>query len=263
MPCMSWYRSDLYQCRGVISQMTLGVALKTHIERLNPAIGYPTKNATIGDLFQRESLTPTGYPTIYTEAVTGLGSGAMNANGTYILTTGAVTGDDVDLRMSGLALARQSSRTFGSVRTITGTLDYYTIFNLQSAVNHEGFVGLMGNSFSALTAIPTTAVHMGVYWDISAQANFRITSANGTSQVDDDSGIPLDTTARCLHIRWTGLNTATIELLDVTNFLPIAATTFSVSALNSLTQMYPHWFVQTETTAARAMATVGWMAKIT
>ena len=217
-----------------------------------------------GDFFQREALTPTGFPTIYTEAVTGLGSGAMASTGaSYILTTGAVTGDDVDLRLSGLALARLPQATFGSIRSLTGTIDYYTIFNLQSAVNHEGFVGLMGNSVAALTGLPTTAVHMGVYWDISAQANFRITSANGTTQVDDDSGIPLDTTARCLHIQWTGANAATIELLDVTNFAVISGTSFSVTALNSKAIMFPHWFVQTETTSARALSVGGWIARLT
>lgn len=239
-----------------------GFTIKNFLERFNPAIGYPMKDGWVGDFFFREALTPTGWPTIYTEANVGGGSGAINTSGLYILTSGAAAGDDVDLRLSGMSLSRATTRTFNALRSIIGTLDYYTIFNLESVTLTEGFIGIMNNASAALTALPTTAAHVGVFWDASAQANFRMTSSDGTTQVNSDITVPLDTVQRCLHIRITGLNTGIVELLDAGTFLPISGTTVTISALGSVLMYMPHWFIQTETTAARALATSGWMAKI-
>lgn len=236
-----------------------GFTIKNFLERFNPAIGYPVKGGWIGDFFLRETLTPTGWPTIYTEANVGGGSGVMNADGYYLLTTTALAGDDVDLRLSGINFGILDAMLANSIRGLGLVLDYYTSFLIPTTTLVEGFVGFMGRNFTALAALPTTARHIGIYWDISVGPNFILTSGNDAAQATTNTNIAVDNASHFLHIRWTGSNAATAELMTFAQ-IPQGAT-HTTTDLGTTGNMTPHWFVQGET-AARTLRVVNWIARI-
>lgn len=236
-----------------------GFTIKNFLERFYPAIGYPIKDGWIGDFFARLSLIPTGCPTIYTETFMGAGSGAINSSGFYLQTTAAAVGDDADLRIDHVLL-RNPAFTQGTIRNLTGIIDLYMTFQIPVTTLVEGFIGITLGSNAALAALPTTAGHMGIYWDISVGANFILSSADGTTQSTTDTTIAVDDAIHTLHIRWTGQNAAILELMDTTNI--IQGTTRTVTALNSLNTGFIHSFVQTETIAARILRLYNWIARI-
>ncbi len=146
------------------------------------------------ETFSRELLNPANAIPIYTVTLggTGGGSGVITQMFRLLLTTDSTaSGDDVDVR-SIIALKRSYSDDGIQPFTTTVTMD--VMFNLGGTVtNTEGFIGLTGSA-AALSALPTTVRSLGIFWDLSANANFFLTSANGTTQVTTDTTIAADDT---------------------------------------------------------------------
>jgi len=231
--------------------MGLTAALTTQ-KKINVYPEFPTNsiNSTFIDNFTREAITPTGAYTLYTSASNdGNGSsGITSGNRLHLTTDTSAAGDDESVRLSGFALQRIPTST-----VFTSTRNAYKItivFSITGALTTEGFIGI-SDQIAALTALPTTARHLGVYWDISAQANWRITSANGTDQVDTDTGEALDTGINRLEIEWTGTNAAVIKFFNGADATTASATQ-TVTAFGMGTGEL-HFFIQTETTAARVL----------
>lgn len=227
-------------------------------------IPYRARGYIFGDDFARETLTPTGFPTLYTNAETGA-AGSSGISGTVnraTLTTDATgAGDDQDMRTSGLRIDRnyQSVITGGMPAVLnTSKVDIYLPFALTAATDTEGFIGIHSGT-SALTALPTTARHLGLYWDISAGANYMLSSSDGTTQTTVDTTIAVSTTIRILKISWTAEDAATLQLYTLAG--ATAGTGATVSAFNGTSAVSHeiHWFVQTETNAAKGLTVYPWV----
>ena len=240
--------------------------IKTIDERIAmyPDIGMLAKNQWIGDSFQRETLTPTGYPTIYTLAENGAGTQAMNtAQASFRLTTAATIGNDQDMRLSGIQLLGAfTSRNIMSIRNPAEVIDYWTRFKIGQTVTSEGFIGVMGAAAAQISALPTTAAHLGVYWDESVNNALTLSSADGTTQSTTDSTINTSSSAIIsLHIRWDGADDGIVELVTNDGFT-VSGTGHTYTAFNASRYAVPHWFVQTEAAAGKLIDLYGWMARL-
>lgn len=207
--------------------------------------------------FAREAITPTGWPTLYTNAETG--AGGTSSIGTTLnrvsLVTDANTGDDQDMRTSGLRIDRNYPSTVTGMtmpQLQTSAVQVDLPFSTSSALANECFVGIH-TGVSALTALPTTARHLGVYWDISAGANFMLTASDGTTQTTVDTTIAVDTAVHILRITWTGEDAATLQLYTAAGATEGTGQTVSAFNGSSGVSHEIHWFVQTETTAAKTL----------
>jgi len=205
------------------------------------------------DEFMREALLPANGYTFYTVAVNGAGTGVVNVGRQLLMTTAATATNDVDVRVSGVTIQRTpDDLTTQDQRT---TVTMLVRFIVGTATSVEGFIGLEDLQ-AQLSAIPTTVRHLGLFWNISADANFFFTSANGTDQVTADTGVAVAAAAFTLRIIWTGNDAATIELLD-SNQAVLATEVVTAIAMAGET-MTPHFFVETETSAARTLTVNGW-----
>jgi len=222
-----------------------------------PKLSAAIPDATIADLFDRETLTPTGAYTLYTVASNDSnGTAAINNATELLLTTdSSAIGDDVDVRVSGVSMIRTPDLAipFDSEKS-RAVLDIR--IKLNQTADTEAFIGIV-NQASALTALPTTASHVGIQFDKSGDDNWTFTSANG-AQVTTDSTVAATTTAFKIRITWTGNNAATVQIFD-TDFVTVLATE-TVTSISSQVQ-HLHFFLQTEATAAKEMDIQSWSAE--
>lgn len=215
------------------------------------------------DDFARTAITPTGYPTLYTNAETGAsGTSGMSAtlNRVTLTTDSSGAGDDQDMYTSGLRIDRNyplifTGMTMPDMQTSAVQIDLP--FVMGSAADIEGFIGIH-SGVAALTALPTTARHLGVYWDKSAGNNFMLSSSDGTTQTTVDTTTAFSTAGFILRINWTGEDAATLTLLTAAG--AASGTAATVTAFNgaSAASHEIHWFVQTETTAAKSLNIYPW-----
>jgi len=212
-----------------------------------------------GDQFNRETLNPTNAVAIYTTAATNSGTATITSVAEELsLTTDTATSDDVHVRTSESAFERVPIDLIYDDRSSI-VLDI--TFNVNATTSTEGFIGFL-RGVSAITAIPTTARHVGLNWDRSASANYFFTSANGTDQVTTDTGFVIKNTNARIRAIWTGNDTATIEYyVDDNSQSPDASE--SVTALGMENNNYELClFIQTETTAARSLRVKEWQVII-
>ena len=221
-----------------------------------PLLTYPKQFSKVSDELNRTTLNASGAIAFYVLASNdGNGTVTMNATGGARLTTdSSAAGDDASLRLSELDIRRV-------VRGVTDSRSKITLivtFALPSATSTEGFIGFM-DAKGALAALPTTGRHMGVYWDASAGANFMLTSADGTSQSTTDTTIALATSGKRIEIVWNGDDSATLSFFSTTTTKTPSATQ-TVTSLNMNQRSFQlHFFVQTETTAAKTLDLFEWM----
>ena len=85
-----------------------------------------------------------------------------------------------------------------------------------------------------------------------------LSSSDGTTQTTVDTTIPLDTAAHILRIIWTGEDAATLQLYTAAG--ASEGTGKTVTALNGTSgnSHEIHWFIQTETTAAKVLRVFPW-----
>lgn len=214
------------------------------------------------DDWNRESITPTGYPTLYTNAETG-GSGSSGINSIInrcsLTTDSTGAGDDQDMRTSGLRIDRNYPSTMTGLLPdhTTSTVQIDLPFILGATTDIEGFIGIH-SGVAALTALPTTARHLGVYWDKSAGNNFMLSSSDGTTQTTVDTTTAFSTALFNLRIIWTAEDAATLQLYTAAG--AASGTGATVTAFNgsSAASHEIHWFVQTETNAGKSLQIYPW-----
>jgi len=219
-----------------------------------PDVGQTKVDTILVDEFARESLNPTGAYTVYT-ATSNDSNGSVtftNNNRLRLTTDSSAIGDDENVRSSGLGFGRIATSTITDTRT---QLLFRIVFNLVQTADTEMFLGIHDGA-SALAVLPTTARHMGVFADASAQANFILTSGNNSAQATADTGVALDTSTHRIDITHTGANAATIEFFDAVSGTTADATQ-TVTALG-LAAPELQFFVQTEAAAAKSLEIREW-----
>ena len=220
--------------------------------------GTRARQFIFGDDFARESITPTGYPTLYTNTETGAaGTSSLDSgpNRVNLITDSTGAGDDQDMRTSGLRIDRNytsliTGMTMPEMQTSTVQIDLP--FVLTGALATEAFVGLHA-AISALTGLPTTARHLGLYVDISVGANYMLSSSDGTAQTTVDTTIPVDTNIHILRITWTGEDAATLQLYTAAGVAEGTGKTVTAFNVASGASHDIHWFVHIETNSAKTM----------
>jgi hypothetical protein len=231
-----------------------------------PQLGQIKKNTHVGDEFRRSTLNPTNSYALYTTAATGTGTAAISTTVLKLQASGAA-GDDVSVVSTGLAFSRVSRSVQLDSRSL---VIMRVIFQTPTTTNTEGFIGLVRTS-SALTALPTTARHLGVYWDRSANANYILTSGNNSAQVTTNTGEAIANTPLMLEITWTGDDSATIRLYketalnneDFSTLISTHTVTSLANAAASAFEMYLHFFIQSESTATTDLDVHQWLASAT
>ena len=232
-----------------------------------PQIGSIKQFTVISDEFNRPTLNPTNLMPFYTLA-NGAGTGTAaiaSALNQVQVTTTNTTNDNSTLRTSGIGFARASH--FIDNRT---SLVLDIVFSLGSATSEKVFVGFI-NSDTPISALPTTAIHMGIYLDTSVSNNLILSSANGSAQVTTDTGSAIVANQLYrLNISWTGTQSAVITLYtsvsgtglnDLT--LLVKQQTVSALATGIALAFEIQWFIQTLTTATRQLSCQEWQVSAT
>jgi len=219
-----------------------------------PSISGATIDARLADEFTREALNTSNAYVLYTTASTNSGTAVPNSNTQLLLTTDTASSDDVSVRTSGLSFSRDSSIDSRSIITVDFS------FKVGETTNTEGFVGIISNS-AALTALPTTARHMGIKWDRSVSANFFFTTGNNSAQATTDTGQAISTSTQNITIEWTGDDVAIIRGNQLGTVYPTPTHTATTLEAENFGYLL-HIFIQTETTAARTLTFLDWRVKI-
>lgn len=223
------------------------------------------RNRVFFETFARESLQPSGWPLYFTFAETGAGGAPAvdTALNRLTLTTDVNAGDDQSARLSSFRIERAYTSLITGMPdygTLTTQVELHLPFAVTGAADGEAFIGIHSGS-AALTALPTTARHLGIYWDISAGANYMLTSSDGTTQTTVDTTIPVDTSIHILRILWTGENVATLTLLTAAG--AAQGTAKNVTAFNGTSGVFHevHFFIQAEAGGAKVLQVYPFMIK--
>ena len=234
---------------------------------------YPAINESIGntefiDQFQRESITPTGFPAIY--ATTSNDSNGVfsivNGNSLNLQTDNSAIGDDANCRFT---VTQQRIPQWNGTDS-RSMIEYDLIIITSGAVaDTEWFAGIMMSGLgvgigSALSNLPTTDEHIGAFFDASASGNIFLSSGNGSAQVTTDTGeVTAPSTLYRINILWNGVNSATVSLYTGTSpNINTLVSTQTITDLNSAQTGQMHIFVQTEATAAKDLRLAEWRYKI-
>jgi len=246
-------------------------AIAADAEIFYPKFPTPKQGGIIGDHFDRNSVNPTDAIDLYT--IDGAGSEVVGIDSQRRLSmaTGGTIGNDASVR---------TNISFNRIIPLVDTrssIEIDVIFSLAEDTTTEGFIGLHTGD-AALTALPTTARHAGIFWDVSADSqDMFFTSGNGTSQVTSSGMTDLLSTADSrlvrLNLIWNGDDNITMEAFrgsttDPTDFTAnvfnsdTTVTSF-LAGSSSLTATQLHFFVQTEASAAKTLFIDEWRCKIT
>ena len=194
-----------------------------------------------GDHFDRDSITPTGYPTIWTTGGVGTETVAISTATSFIahglqLTTGAVIADDA----FATAIGVKALRGLESISTIKMTI----VVSLDSAADVECFLGIIDGAVTNTLVIPTTERHAGFILDRSVSANWRRSTGDGGTQSITSTSVAATTASQTLAITWTSGNVnfdvGTTDVGDNTANLPTEDRGY-----------HPYLMAQTEAAAAK------------
>lgn len=212
------------------------------------------------DDFSRENLNPSGAITGYTTGGVGTPSHSIQLRKDYKLATSAAIGNTAasvfDILGMGLNIA-------SAIDTRSKyELDFMLVPN--TTVTTKGFVGIVDQS-SILTALPTTTRHLGIYWDTSVDNNFRLSSANGTTQSTTDTGTAIAATVYRLNVLWNGIDSATIKLFSGsgTTWNTEKASQTVTSFYNGATSrtLFPHFYAEALAAASSIVLLTDWKVK--
>ena len=222
-----------------------------------PDIGSVTTDQRIRDSFKRVDLAPTNAYVIYTTSTTGSGTAAIASSlDRFDLTTGSTAGNDVSTRVSNIGFYRGGAGIFqDNTRSL---IEIDILFNLGNVVGVETFIGLMTVN-TALTVLPTTARHLGLRFDDSAENNWILTSADGTTQSTTDTSVAASSSVFRLNISWTGDDSAELRLFGGTNATVQQGGTHTVTAFGGAARTgIIHFFVQAEGATAESLRIHEW-----
>lgn len=232
-----------------------------------PQIPSIQNNTKTVDEFIRAALNPVNVIAPYTVATTGAGStGVINDNKQLLMTTDANIGDNVSVRTTFFFMRRPRTQlTAGIGAGSRSQLILDILFAPGEATDGEGFVGLLDLD-SAQTAIPTTANHLGAFWNNSASANMFLSSANGATQTTTDTSTATNG-IKLLRIVWTGDDAAELEIFNEsvsgsTNFdNSIGTQTVTAIGMNNASFIL-HFFIETEAASLRNLFVPEWRLSI-
>ena len=230
--------------------MTLGIALSPSKIKEYPEFPTYQSGYTWRETFHRTTLTPTDWPILWNTAVVATGTVTLDTN--EAIRVGAATNltsdvadawmTNISLRLETISINRAFSPKLPSKYKVTMQ------FQTNSAANVKAFIGII-NNFTGIGALPTTVRHCGIQIDTTASANWFTTSANGTSQVTEDTAVAGSTALLYAVITVNGTDSATIELVDSTGSVLYTDT---VTALSHGSQSFtPHIYSETLTTSAK------------
>lgn len=232
----------------------IGIGLKPIQYNMYPNWSF-APHSVIGDLFARETLNDTDTPLLYTVGT--LGTKAVTKNIGLVLTSPGTGVAESEIRTSGFWFVNQPRFTIPIFTKTASVVDLYVSFQMAQTSATNMFIGLIGNSITELTALPTTAVHMAVTFNSSA--TFSFSSADGATQTATNSTVNTLTAQNILHIQWSSLNGGLIELLDP-NGAPVGVSV-TVAALGSVQTYNLHLFIEESAAAAKVLNVQGWYAK--
>ena len=153
-----------------------------------PGINGISTGSSFHDEFNRATLNPTGGYGIYATAGTGTEDIAtvISTGRTQLrLKTGATIADDASVRTSEYYFERAKGPD--PTQEDRDKIRFDCLFNCFNAVSTKGFIGFILGTDAALTALPTTVAHMGIFWDTSSNTDYFLTSADGTDQTTTSS----------------------------------------------------------------------------
>lgn len=234
-----------------------------------PNLGQAHKDVIIKDEFLREALNPTNAVVLYTVTSNDSNGTAAIQSGNLlrITTDNSAIGDDIDVRTSGFTLPRTALDTNIDSRSQLKLTIVVKIAG--STVGQECFFGII-NSQAALSALPTTAAHLGFEFNDSDDSTWQFTSANGSSQVSaDTTSTYTASTFYKMEIIWTGNDSAVLNMFsggtDLSSGFTLDGTTTVTSLQAGSLQfgMELHFFMQAEGTAAELIDIREWSLEVT
>ena len=224
--------------------------------RTHPLSGAIANNWFFSDQFNRTTLNPSDVLALYATTVAGTGTIVIAGANSLQIQTGTTINSNTQIRLSEMAFQRQALGLENR-----GTVIYESTFqNNATVAGVEMFVGLVIQSSANLTALPTSAArHLGIQLDASVSGNFFWTTANGTDEVNTDTGILANTARRRLRISWTGDDSAIMEVFDGT-LLDNLVDSITVTDIDmSDTRVFtPVWFMENEAAANKDLRIQWW-----
>lgn len=233
-----------------------------------PSIQQIRQFIILRDDFTREVLNPASTLALYT-TTNGQGTGTssiLSGLQNQIQTT-AVSGDNTDCRASAVGFVRSNSVDNNRSQL---TFDFIWLDNETTA--RKIFIGIGGVSFGlGMTALPTTTRHLGLYLDTAVSNNYKLSSADGTTQTTTDTGIAVQsTTNNRLQILWNGDDSATINYFTTTTagttILPqtlVKSQTVSSFSAGSIAAYNARCFIITSAASAKNIFWRGWQVQAT
>lgn len=188
------------------------------------------------DIFNRETLIPTGAYTVYTVSVNGAGTVVSSVGLRVLMTTDTTASNDCNLRLSGMTLVRNDidNLNFDSRSVITVTIT----FEIVSTTNSEGAISLI-NSITKMATLPTTARHMSLVWDFGVDNFWHLVSGDGTTETNDTTSLASNNNnTRKLVITWSGDNAGLLELFASPSDATPVASQIVTAMGNSSTRAY-------------------------
>ena len=160
----------------------------------------PLKGDVLVEEFTRASLNPTDFPAYYTTGGVGTPATTITSGELLELITSAGINDTANLVLDGLGFSLDPWYVDNKSQII-----FNAIIQPVDVASLQIFVGLH-TGVTALTALPTTNIHLGIYVDQGVSNNYILTSGNGAAQSTTDTGVAIDTTRRRVEIIRTGVN---------------------------------------------------------
>lgn len=237
-----------------------------------PSFAQIKQNAIYRDTFSRETLNTTGAYTLYTTAVDASGTVGIVNQSTCNVKTDVNTNNQAQIHTSGFTFPRTD--WYADTRS---AINLDIIFDCPTTTNVQYFIGILFlQPAASLSALPTTKRHMGLYLDTSVSNNFKLSSANNTTQVTTDTGKAVDTSVYRLNIEWTGRDNGLISLYgpvttggDLTPFGTLIKSQTVTSLIAGSTIFEPtngyemYAYVKTLTTAAATLEWQEWNMVVT
>lgn len=203
------------------------------------------------DDFNRENVNVSGMAVLYT-ASSDNGSNTIFAGSQLLMSTGTTIGGANSIRTNSFGITRQASTI-----DARSSIKFTGVFQV-SALPLASFVffGLL-NSQSALSALPTTVRNLGVFLDKASSDNWFTTSANGSTQVTEDTGIDHTSSAIItMEIEISGDNAATIKIWIGSTTVGDPDFTDTVTALSLSTSLPFEVHFYSETGAASSFNSI-------
>jgi len=238
-----------------------------------PQQGNQDKDRGWFDIFSRTNMNEADTYPLYTLDVDGTGAVTIATTGGrgISITTGADLNSRANVRTTGLTLSRAESYQQVSRRS-TLELDFVFTISAAGADNTEFFIGVQVLTMAALTVIPTTSRHFGVFVNQSASNLLVMTSGNGSAQSTTNSTSDSTDAIRFyrLNARWTGNDSVVLTMFETASLTDLTETE---TGSHTVTDFYNgenvsrnamvHFLIENETAENAGMVIHSWGYRFT